>query len=123
MSIIRTNNLEWNLDESRERERIMEEMGLTEEEKAIVPPGGDPVISAEGPADYCFFCSKKLTIPAVMWSGAHRTLAGDSMEICLHPECVEDFFMRILRDAEEILTGDAQTTTAKLLCWKAEHGL
>jgi hypothetical protein len=70
----------------------------------------------------CFHCGEKLSLPCVMWNGSHPVVKNEWFQIWLHPECVEDLFRRLLRDAQEILAGDAQAATTKLLRWKAEHG-
>jgi len=70
----------------------------------------------------CFHCGNKLSLPCIMWNGSHPAGNDEFFQIWLHPKCVEDLFMRIFRDAEEILTGDARAATSKLLRWKTEHG-
>ena len=47
-----------------------------------------------GPNDTCFLCYKSLTLPFVMWGGA--------FDLCLHPACALDLFLRLSRDIWEL---------------------
>ena len=49
--------------------------------------------------DFCFFCSKPLTLPCCMWHGEGRR------QIYFHPKCVHEFAHRLMRDAEELSIG------------------
>ena len=76
--------------------------------------------------ELCFLCHEKLTIPCVFWQGAPRSRsASDSerIQIWLHPECAESFCMRLLRDVEELRTGNRDAASRKLKLWKAKHDL
>jgi hypothetical protein len=74
--------------------------------------------------DLCFLCHERLTLPSVYWAGAPRQRAAppnERTQIWLHPECAESLAMRILRDVEELRTGDRETATRALRQWKAKH--
>lgn len=61
----------------------------------------------------CFFCGKKVRIPFVHWMGAGSgesvVVKGQTFEpaedISLHPNCVGQLFVRLLRDLKEIQGG------------------
>jgi len=82
---------------------------LTADEKASVLASGlDKPWAVFGQGDSavqepkhdCFFCGRKLTIPAVMWEGH-----DDS--IWMHPDCVEKLSHRLMRDVRELRKGKA----------------
>ena len=49
----------------------------------------------------CFYCHTALQAPFVVWMGAPLTDTDDG-RLALHPACVLDLFVRLVRDVHEI---------------------
>jgi len=64
----------------------------------------------------CFVCRNKLKIPAVMWHGADAA-NRENLDLWFHPECVEGFAQRLMRDANEAKYGK-EKADAILQTWK-----
>jgi hypothetical protein len=78
---------------------------------------GDAWSEAAQLADYCFLCSKPLTLPAVYWHGGEPDRPGEGTELWLHPECAKGLAARITRDAIELEQGK-QAADEWLRDWK-----
>jgi hypothetical protein len=65
------------------------------------------IVTAQGQA--CFHCGEPAGDPVIMWSGA----TGN--EIFLHPACVAELTIRLLRDLHEL-----EHRTGGRLAWRDE---
>lgn len=55
-------------------------------------PGDQVIVTAQG--ETCFYCHNTTADPAITWAGA-------TAEIFLHPACVVELALRLLRDVHE----------------------
>lgn len=100
--LIEPHHFEWNLDEKHEYERLANEAEAegkhTIAEMLRAFPGGPPFMEADDLPEQCFYCSERLTIPCVFWSGffglgLHRQCAkklGDHLIIDSQRPCREN---------------------------------
>ena len=118
--IIRPKDFAFDLAKQHQLEQLAIDKSLTQEQREIIGEHGTAEPFATEVQSFCFYCSEKLTVPAVVWHGCDGKHAGDTAEIWLHPKCAEQFSGRIQRDINELKTGK-QKADEQFAAWKRRH--
>jgi hypothetical protein len=121
--LVQPKHLEWNF---KKRDEVKQNLAdsvrkgeLSAEDAKAIFDATDFGPFIETVADRCYFCGDNLLMPAVMWHG-HQCTGSGSLEIWMHPKCVEGFMHRLMRDANEADHGkDAANGTLKI--WKNKN--
>ena len=118
--IVRSDHFEYDRDKVREIQKLARDKTLSEDQRDLVSElGTDDAFFTEAQS-FCFYCGKKLTVPAVMWHGNDGKHSGDPLEIWLHPKCAEQLSPRIARDTNELKLGK-KSADEQLREWKRKH--
>ena len=128
MGIINAKNFEFDFACRDEARRLVASSDSREQERALAE---EHLKACESDPwwwmqvhELCFLCHEKLSVPCVFWAGANSSRYApysERTQIWLHPACAESLAMRILRDVEELRTGDGEAATKALRAWKSEH--
>jgi hypothetical protein len=78
--------------------------------------GTDGDIVAKSDGNECFFCGRILHYPYVTWMGI------DARHINLHPHCVSDLCLRLMRDIGELELCAGHSPTIVNEQWKNVRG-
>lgn len=118
--IIRPEHFAWDLEKQRQLEQLAKDETFSADERGLIGEleTGHPFVTEV--QSFCFFCTEKLTVPAIIWHGGSGDSSGDAVEIWLHPKCAEQLVARIQRDVNELRNGK-QKADEELAAWKRDH--
>jgi hypothetical protein len=118
--IVRPNHFRFDRQKQRQLDELAVDETLTSDQQELIGELGVDQPFFNDVQSFCFYCSEKLTVPAVAWHGSNGESRGDAVEIWLHPKCAEHLAARIQRDVNELKSGK-RSADEQLAAWKRDH--